>query len=478
MHDEAAFHLNAKEVVLYGKEALKDCRPTYILVPVQFLIGLISFSIFGCTLLALRMPYILLNVIGNLLFFNALKRKYNIYISALSTLAFALYSQRLAFGKVAMSESLILPLILIMIWVVVCVENLRWKNFWTGFLSVLIPICKCDTVIIFFVSGIYIFGKTISLWREGKRALSRSTMMYYLFGAAIPALLWIIFLYIAGFDNFRMEFNYALGANLNISPFFRKMHINNPLTLDLFLGNIRLVYEHYKTLFLASGICLITFIYSLVASKDERKNPLSWVTITLIMLLLFKLMTSCFLAPRRLLPCFPIPFLLAAQSANFLLNMCVSQHKRKYSAYIFLIIILVICYYPYVLTETAFVTFKATYRISKQAEEISQLIDKKYTSLFFDGRFSYIALLIPSRFIDIPPDNNGKDFYEIEGNPKFARKLLSENNNIRYVFCMPEYTNIMTIVEKEFKGKLLYADMNSGGLLFEIPRKSKDYGSK
>jgi len=90
-------------------------------------------------------------------------------------------------------------------------------------------------------------------------------------------------------------------------------------------------------------------------------------------------------------------------------------------------------------------------------------------AIFIDGKFSYVAFLSPYKFIDIPPDGNANNFFDIEGNPGLVRELIRSNSDIRYVFCWPGYTNVIDIVKNEFGGKLICEGIYGRGLMYELP---------
>ena len=485
VHDEAAFHLNAKDAVSFGWEALKENRPTYILVPLQFLLALAAFFFFGCSLIVLRLPYIILNAAGNCMLFYALRRRYNNYISMLTTAGFAFYYQRFLFGRTAMAESLTMSLELALLWLLTMPAKKPRAYFWAGFLSVLILCSKLDNGVILLFVAAFVMKDVLTLMRGRGGKSAAAVAGHFALGIVVPLALWALFFYTAGLETVKAEFEYVLKANINVSSPWQPGGLT-PFSPALAFRNLSFAWTVFPGLFLAAGICLVPFAVSLAASKKERGDWISWCIICLLLLFAAKITTSIILPSRRLVPCLLAPFLLAAQSAGFLLKnefawngkvraFIKSANGRSYKARkmifpaLYLVLILCLCYQPDVAGKTMSLIISPSYRIEEEARTLGRLMDPYSRAMFFDGRFAYIALILPNRFIDIPPAPDSDNFYDYESNPALAEKLLKGDRGIRYVFCRPDYSRIIEMVEREFGGRVMCFNVTGYGLLYELP---------
>ena len=63
--DEAAYHINAKDIVKFGLPSIKEDKPLIAVFPVDEIIGIITFWLLGNSLFTLMLPYIILNIIAS-----------------------------------------------------------------------------------------------------------------------------------------------------------------------------------------------------------------------------------------------------------------------------------------------------------------------------------------------------------------------------------------------------------------------------
>ncbi|MBU1147867.1 MAG: hypothetical protein KKD11_05880 [Candidatus Omnitrophica bacterium] len=471
-HDEAAFHLNAKDIVLFGTSSLKDDRLTGILFPLQSLLGLISFSIFGCSIFSLRVLYVFLNILGNVLFFDLIRRTRGLFTASVVLAAFAFYTPRLIIGKAAMAESLTLPLVLILIWCFIYAFRSTRSYFWMGVLGALILCTKLDNVFIPLFLTAFMGIESFRSWRERDLHRAKRIIMFYLSGAGLAILVWLGFYLVVGWQKFLFYLKYVLRPNLNVLSYWNWEKLS-PFTIKLFLKNIKYVYIAYPGLIVLTVICLVPFFALLISSKSERRNPLSWAILLLAFLFLGKLLASSIFATQRFAPCYPLPFLLVAYIVGFLmqkLNANIIRTLKNCFAFIFLFMSFYICYLPNMLRWSWGIIFSPSYNVLNESRIIDSIFDKRYKALFLDGRFAYIALQLPVKFIDIPPDLSATEFYQVETNPPLARKLISENPDIGYVFFRPDNKIIKKIIEQEFSGELIARNVAGYGLLYRLPR--------
>lgn len=479
-HDEAAIHLNAKDILLFGPSAIKDDRLTYINFPLNFLIGLISFSIFGISLFSLRVPYILLNIIGNILFFHFIRRSRGILIAALIASAFALYAPRLIIGKAAMVESLTLPLVLMLIWSFSFISHKPKIYFWIGILGTLIVWTKLDNIFVpLFLTGFVSF-ESYNFWRKGNLTQTKHILKFYLLGTGTVIIIWLGFYLLVGWKKAWFCILYALRPNLNIAKFTNGFSFS-PFSIQLFLRNLIFFYRTYSGFLIATAICLILFLLLILYSKKERKSPLSLAIYLLLFLLIGKISVSTIYSPRRFALCYPLLFLVMASIFGFLLNYLSCEKLRskilislkKSLFFLSFLILIYVCYKPNMLRISLYVMSSPQYNFLREAQLCSSLLDRRYKAIFLDGRFAYIALQLPNKFIDIPPDLNEKDFYQMETNPTLTRKRIYEDRDIVYVFFCPDNTIIGNMVENEFGGKLLAYNVTGYGLLYSLPQRIK-----
>lgn len=471
-HDEAAFHLNAKDILLFGAPSLKNDRLTCILFPLQSLLGLISFSIFGYSLFSLRVLYIFFNVLGNVLFFDLIRRTRGIFTASVALAAFAFYTPRLIIGKAAMSESLGLSLVLILIWCFIYAFRSVRVYFWIGVLGVLILCAKLDNIFVPLFLTAFTGIESFRSWREGNLHRAKKIIIFYLSGTSLLMLVLLGFYLIVGWQKFLFCLEYILRPNLNISSYWNGERLS-PFSIKLFLMNIRYAYVAYPGLSVLTGIYLVPFFSLLISSKSEQKNPLSWAILLLAFLFLGKLLASSIFTPQRFAPYYPLPFLLTAYIVGFLMQKLATNIEvsvKRCFTFMFLFMSVYICYLPNMLGWSLSIIFSPSYNVLNESRIIDSIFDKRYKALFLDGRFAYIALQLPVKFIDILPDLNADEFYQVESNPPLARTLIAENPDIGYVFFRPDNAVVKKMVEQEFGGELIATNVAGYGLLYRLPR--------
>src|SRR3989338_499607 len=275
LHDEAAYHLNAKNALLFGISALDD-RLTCILVPLQFLIGLVSFSVLGVSLFSLRLPYIILNILGNILFFDFIRRVRGVGAAFAATAVFAFYFPRLIFGKSAMAESLALALVLILIWLFLFTSRNIKVYYMIGVLGMFVLLTKLDNIFVPMALTFFVLGACVKSSKLGQHDDAKKIAGYYLMGCASVLILVFMFYSLMGWDKVIYQFNYVLSGNLkpdvgqNIPSWYPETKYA-PFTVQLFIYNLKILYSRLPgfllVILIGSVACFI-----LAISSDRRKD--------------------------------------------------------------------------------------------------------------------------------------------------------------------------------------------------------------
>ena len=414
--DEAQIHVNAKDIVLFGTSSLKDGVLYYIFFPLNIALGVLSFSLLGNSLASLRLPYILLNIAGNILFFDFVRRSRGPCIAAATTTAFALYAPRFIIGKSAMSEALVLPLLLALIWLLARVGRNPRAYCAVGVMGVLIFWTKLDNIFVpLFVTGLAA-AEIAAHRRNGDLHRAWRIAVYYFAGAAVTATIWLGFYLAVGWRDALYYFSVEIAHNLNIAAW--SSEALRPLTLGLLVNNIGVLYEVYPGFLLATVALSVFFVLLVLRSRTERASPLSLAILLLLFLLAGKLCISVALWPRRIAPCYPLPFLLMVYVAGAFQGSGKKTQDRgssrdpglvkKISLCLFLLASVVICYLPDSPGKTLLLITSPTYERAGEARRAGSLMDERYKAIYFDGRFSYLDLQLPFKFIQPPPDLNAK----------------------------------------------------------------------
>lgn len=486
-HDEASYHLNAKDVIMFGPASVQNDRLLSIIFPLNFFVGLLSFSIFGVSLFSLRIPYILLNIIGNIFFFDFLRRQRGLTVAVPVTAVFSLYALRLLMGKAAMAESLTIPLVLILIWCFSFVCNSVKIYFWLTFFGMLIVFSKFDNIFILLFILFFASLQVFEQWRKGEYERAKSIMFYSSLGILAVAVPAAIFYSLIGWKKVIGYFIYVLEPNLNASPWQHGIYYS-PFTFQLLKKNIVLLCFGNSGFFKAALLSLFPFLAFNIFSKKERCEPLNLSIFMVLFLLLSKLAVSSALYIRRLSPCYVLAFLLIAfllgklQNFSFNnMNLIRDQKQvlkkrsvtlvKNFLVFIVFLFFVYVVNLPHLWSWTVYLVSSPRYLLKEQSKMIEKVFNNRYKALMLNGGFSYLALQLPCKIIYPEPDNEAKEFYAAESNPPLAKKLIYENDDISYVFFCYDNNVIRNIIEDEFNGRMIACNLlkTVQGVMYYIP---------
>ena len=219
-----------------------------------------------------------------------------------------------------------------------------------------------------------------------------------------------------------------------------------------------------------------------IFSRKERKNPLFVTIYLLLFLLIGKTFLCVLLYPRRIAPAYPLPFLLMASilGSSFFsdparLKGSITKFLKNSLIFLSLIILIYISYAPDLLKRSLNLIFSPTYNTLSEFKQVDPILDRRYKAIFLDGRFAYIAVQSPMKFIDIPPNIDLKDFFQVETNPPLVRKRIYQDPDIGYVFFRPDNKVIQRMLEDEFGAKLIASNVSRYGLLYKLPPRNKPF---
>lgn len=501
--DEATQSLNAKDIVLFGPASIKDDRSSYIAFSFKTLLGLISFSVFGVSLFSLRLPYILLAIAGNILFFILVRKKTNTLVAVMATFGFILYPTRLVMGKSGMYDSLVLSLVLIVLWLLGSKKSKRRVYFWLGILGVLITWVKLDNI----AAPVFLTGFCLLRFyqerRAGNPALARKILTGYFSGVVIISFMALIFYTLVGWHNVMFWVKYFREAGKTHSLYPVPLHNTVvwvkyltdghswsgpvPCSLKLLWQNLCFLYVFHPCLAITTILCLFLFIGTLRYSKEARKSPLNYGILFTIFLLFGKLYISMLFFERRYIPCFPLPFLLMAHTIFFVIvqptNLYINRNSRlslikikaiKLAKSLFVLIfaggLIYLMYLPNGAKTTKDIIFHPTYDLLNEARILSSILMKTDKVLSLDGRFGYLAIQSPNKFIDIPQDLNASSFYLLESNPPLAREMIKRDARINYVVFREDNLVMRKMMEEEFNTQLVASYVAGCGFLYRIER--------
>lgn len=476
--DEATLTLNAKDIILFGPDSIKNDRSSYILFPFKTLLGLISFPIFGVSFFSLRLPYILLSVLGNILFFFFIRKTTNTLIASITAIAFVFFPVRLVMGKSGMSDSLVLSLSLIVLWFLGRLKEKPGVYFWLGILGMIIIWVKFDNIAASIFLSIFILLIYYQENKTGNQVRARKIILAYTLGAGLVSLIALAFYTLVGWQNTMFWVKHLVRGSSGTGV--------HACSLTLLLQNIFILHKVYPHLSMVTMVCLIIFIGTLIFSKESRQSPLTYGILFFALLLFGKLYVSVLFFERRFTPCFPLPFLLMAHNLFFVIVKPLKTYFNKYpqlgsikqrivnlTVDVFIIVLLrvFICviYLPDLFKATKELIFHPTYHLLDEARLFSEILKKEDKILFLDGRFGYLAIQLPNKFIDIPPDLKANDFFIIESNPPLARQMLKKDPQIRYVLFRNDNLVMRKMMEEEFHAKLMAYNVTGAGLLYRIP---------
>lgn len=477
--DEATLSLNAKDIVLFGPASIKDDRSSYVLFPFKTLLGLLSFPLFGVSLFSLRLPYALLSVLGNTLFFFFVRKTTNTLIAIITTAVFVFYPVHLVMGKSGMSDSLILSLALIALWFLGRGNGKSSVYFWLGMLGTLIIWGKFDNIAV----SIFLVGFTLLRSYQEKKAgnqvRSKRIIIAYALGVGLISLIAGIFYALVGWQNTMFWVKHLVKGSSGTDM--------TACSLKLLLQNISKLYEVYPCISIITMVCLTLFICTLIFSKKSRRSPLTCGILFFVLLLFGKLYISVLFFERRFTPCFPLLFLLMAHNAFFMVSSPLQAYSRKHSQLglikpdaidlfvSFLVAVLLfvptyMMYSPDLLKSTKQLIFHPTYYLLKEAKLFSAILEKDAKVLFLDGRFGYLAIQLPNKFIDIPPDLNAKEVEFVESNPPLAREMIKNDPQIKYVIFRGDNLVLKRLLEEELHAGLVAFHVTEVGLLYRVSR--------
>ena len=484
--DEAAHRINAKDIVIFGPASLNGDRLNFIIFPIHTLISIVSFFLFGVSLFSLRLPYILLNILGNILFFDFLRKTRGSVWAFLITPLFAYYTPRLLMGKSAMGEALVLPLILILLWLWAYKDERKGFHLWLGLCSALIVWSKLDNLfILLFVVSSVLVSYFVSRPATDRR-YKRQQMMQFFMGAGLIFLFGLMFYCWVGWDKVIFQFKYILIGPLGLSSWSFLPY--TPFTKNLILRNLSFIYAIIPGFSIVLGVCLLPYLLIMWRRRREHLEPLGWSIALLLAVLVGKIAVTSDLYLRRIIPCIPVSFLLIVYVISYcfdLLNStkgvamkeAVSPLQRnssfsliRVSLWSGVLILLCIMYYPDLGGRSLFLLFSPRFSILREARAFAPFVKDNAKVLFLDGRFGYLAIQSPNKFIDIPPDLSSADFYTFESNPALARRMILHDDKIGYVLCRYDNILVRQILEGELHARLIAQGVAGNGLLYELPR--------
>lgn len=477
--DEAGLSLNAKDIWLFGLNAIKEDRSYFILFPLKILLGLISFPVLGVSLFSLRLPYIILSVLGNLLFFDIIRKNSTTLIAVITTVGFVFYLPHLVMGKSAMADSLALSLTLILLWILTNSKNITRSYFWISIIGILILLCKIDNIpALIFLTG-FVIWKSVQERMANNQVAARRILIAYLSGVALSSAIVLLFYSIVGWKNLLTWITY-----LGKESLYGSLSV---LTPGLLIRNLSILSEWFYGSSIATIICFTIFIITIIYFEEARHNPLSHAIFFLLFLLLGKLSITVALYYRRFTPCLPLPFLFIAYIAFFLIvkpfNAFMSNPAQlpvkkikllnlieNFLVSSFLLVLIYIFYLPNMFTGLKSIILRPTYKAVEEAQEFSSVLKKGDKVLFLDGRFGYLAMGSPNKFVNIPPDVSANDFVSIEQNLPLLRESIKHDTQIKYVLLKDDNLIIRKILEEEFPAILIASKVSGCGVLYYINR--------
>lgn len=470
-HDEASFGMNAKDILLFGIDSLKYDR-LYFVWTINVLLALVSFCFFGLSLFALRLPYIILNILGNIIFFDLLRRNTGGKTSALITLLFAYFLPRLVIGKSAMIEASVIPALIIISWLMLFVKRKPFIYFFLGVAASLVAIMKADHLVVGFILLVFAISDDVL----DRRGFLNTRLL--LVGIGTILLLWVIFLSIVGFDKAALYYRYELLANLPRALQFG--FYGNPGTLELLKNNIIKFWEWNRLFAVLNCVFVpIALIHFFVKLRDWY-NPLLRAIILFLGIFLFKVSFSTYLVGQwRLAPIYPLPFLALAyiiiswkEFNKIYVNKSVFLHFYHWSI-LSLGIIFIFLVSPLTLKMIKrfyTICFHPAYKIVNTAKRINKVLNPSFQVIFAEGHFTYPALLLSNKCFDIVPNVEAKSFFKLESDPEKMWQTIENNKKIAYIMVRPENNLVISFVESIPGVKLILKDALpfSEGYIYQI----------
>lgn len=142
---------------------------------------------------------------------------------------------------------------------------------------------------------------------------------------------------------------------------------------------------------------------------------------------------------------------------------------KNFSACAFLITLIWLCYLPNIFEYALKTIFSPTYVALNEGKLVASLLKKNLKVLFLDGRFGYIAVQVPNKCIDMPPDITANEFYLSESNPGLARNKLESDKKIAYILVRKDNMTVRRMLEREFNARVLLDNVTGDeGMLYVI----------
>lgn len=354
----------------------------------------------------------------------------------------------------------------------------------------LIVCTKLDNLfVLIFLTGFVVF-ECVREWKRNNILRIKKIVKYYFLGLFFVGSIWLGFLLWMGWENAARHFLYVFRANLNFDSYQPGENFS-PFTFMLLIHNILRLYKEHFGFLIVTVICIIPSLFIIISKKKERLSPLTLAIFFFSFLLISKLMISTLLFQRRVVVCYPLAFLLMAQTSSFFTNNkpnrvnwtksfvakegILLKNGLVVSCLMFLIYLV---YLPNNIKISFDTIFSPKYMLIEESRCISSILNKRFKAIFLDGCFSYISLQIPMKFIDVPPDLTANEFISVESNLPFVRKLLLEDNEIRYIFMRENNVEAKKMIEQEFKAVLMASNVRGYrvGLLYYIPPRQQLIG--
>jgi len=474
-HNEASYGMNAKDIILFGWHSLAHDR-LYIVWALSVLIVLISFSIFGISLAALRLPYIGLNIIANIIFFDLVRRCSNRKIAAVVTLFFALYPSRLLIGKSAMVEAMVLPLIVGISWLLMFTHKKPRVYFLLGVLSGLVGIAKVDNLIVFVILLLFASIEDVKELRLKEEKYFPRTLKLLLGGLSI-FFVWGIFGFVVGFGRFLYYYRYELSATISgyWSEYIRNGQIGS---LGLIKENLIRFWDTDPLLILSLWVLAILTIRRIFKKSDISGDYFLKIILLFLGIFLFKIIFSRALSMWHLAPTYPLYFLLLGYLFIFLgklnLGKIISKFTLLRCAVLCLTCALVLFFtlplIKKVIQRTQRIIFSPTYKILSTVESLKRTLNPSYRLIFAEGHFAYSALLLPFKCYDIEPNIETRDFFALESDPRKIWSTIERDKDIAYIMFRKENRLVSDFVKSIPGAQLIITDLFSfePGYVYQI----------
>jgi len=236
-------------------------------------------------------------------------------------------------------------------------------------------------------------------------------------------------------------------------------------------------------------MCLLPFSLLVIFSKKHRRDTLTLAIMMLLFVLVGKIVITVDLWQRRLIVSIPLAFLLMGYAFSFswgffagkiehasMVTGRIKQWVLEFLKRLPLSFFIFVCYVLYFFPmggdpSTLDILFHPTYNELREARQVASVIDTKSKVLFLDGCFGYLAIALPNKFIDMPPDISMEHYYMMETNPTLTVERLGRDPSIRYATSRANNPVRRKILERYFNAKVISDNVTrEKGLLYEVPR--------